>query len=112
MRVMYLCDAVRTPIGRFGDRSPRCAPTIWPLTDQSVDGEHRVYWTEVDEVFFGCAKKAGEDNRTGRAGAGCWRACPKRAGYGPELNRLCESGSRGGRLPRPANSNRPKSISQ
>src|SRR3954454_15583806 len=65
MRDVFICDAVRTPIGRFGGALAKvraddlAAVPIKALMakDPGLD------WSQVDEVFFGCANQAGEDNR-------------------------------------------------
>ena len=65
MREVFICDAIRTPIGRFGGglaavRADDLAATpIKALMERNPS----VQWDEVDEVFFGCANQAGEDNR-------------------------------------------------
>src|SRR5580693_3800970 len=50
----YLCDGVRTPFGRYGAALPLRA------LQQRNPG---VDWTRIDDVYFGCANQAGEDNR-------------------------------------------------
>ncbi|MFN6942333.1 MAG: 3-oxoadipyl-CoA thiolase, partial [Parvibaculum sp.] len=61
----YICDAVRTPIGRYGGSlaSVRAddlgAVPLMALMARNPD----VNWGRVDDVIFGCANQAGEDNR-------------------------------------------------
>ena len=61
----FICDAVRTPIGRYGGalasvRADDLAAI--PLT-ALMERNPRVDWTKVDDLIFGCANQAGEDNR-------------------------------------------------
>lgn len=61
----YICDAVRTPIGRYGGSlsSVRAddlgAIPLRALVARNPD----VQWEQVDDVLYGCANQAGEDNR-------------------------------------------------
>ncbi len=89
----FICDYVRTPIGRFaGALSAVRADDLGavPLTAlQARNGG--VDWEAVDEVIFGCANQAGEDNRN------VARMCTLLAGLpqtvpGATINRLCGSG--------------------
>src|SRR5690606_12791630 len=65
MRPVFICDAIRTPIGRYGGAlaSVRAddlgAVPIKALMQRSP----KVDWAAVDEVYYGCANQAGEDNR-------------------------------------------------
>ena len=64
-REVFLCDAVRTPIGRFGGalalmRTDDLAAV--PLKALQARNPN-VDWSRLDDVFFGCANQAGEDNR-------------------------------------------------
>ena len=65
MRDVYICDAIRTPIGRFGGglsavrADDLAAVPIKALMERNPS----VDWSAVDEVFLGCANQAGEDNR-------------------------------------------------
>ena len=65
MRDVFICDAVRTPIGRYGGSLARvraddlAARPIKALMARNP----KVDWSRLDEVFFGCANQAGEDNR-------------------------------------------------
>ena len=65
MRDVYICDAIRTPIGRFGGGlSTVRADDLAALPIKALmERNPSVNWDEVDEVFFGCANQAGEDNR-------------------------------------------------
>src|SRR3979490_3449637 len=64
-RDVFLCDAVRTPIGRYAGALAKvrtddlAAVPIRALVRRNP----KVDWAELDEVVFGCANQAGEDNR-------------------------------------------------
>ena len=93
MRDAYICDAARTPIGRYGGvlakvRTDDLAATpIKALVKRNA----KVDWSEVDEVFLGCANQAGEDNRNVARMALLLAGLPDSIG-GVTLNRLCASG--------------------
>lgn len=88
----YICDAVRTPFGRYGGALSSVRPDdlgavpIKALMERNRD----VNWAEVDDVLYGCANQAGEDNRNvGRMSAllaGLPTDVP-----GTTINRLCGS---------------------
>ena len=89
----FICDAIRTPIGRYGGAlSPvrtddLAAIPIATLMERNPD----VDWNSVDDVIYGCVNQAGEDNRNiGRMAlllAGMPESVP-----GATVNRLCGSG--------------------
>ncbi len=89
----YFCDAVRTPIGRYGGAlssvraDDLAAIPIKALIDRNPD----VDWGELDDVILGCANQAGEDNRNLARMAGLLAGLPDSSG-GVTLNRLCGSG--------------------
>lgn len=92
MNEVFLCDAVRTPFGRYGGAlssiraDDLAAIPIRALTERNPN----VDWATVDDVIFGCANQAGEDNRNvGRMAlllAGLPDVVP-----GTTINRLCGS---------------------
>jgi 3-oxoadipyl-CoA thiolase len=90
---VFVCDAVRTPIGRFGGSLAKvrtddlAATPIKALVARRPDLD----WSEVDEVFFGCANQAGEDNRNVARMALLLAGLPETV-PGQTLNRLCASG--------------------
>lgn len=92
-RDVFLCDAVRTPIGRYGGglaktRTDDLAATpIRALMERNREAD----WGQVDEVFFGCANQAGEDNRNVARMAALLAGLPQEV-PGTTLNRLCASG--------------------
>jgi acetyl-CoA acyltransferase len=93
MSEAYICDALRTPIGRYGGSLSSVRPDdlgAVPLK-ALVARNAAVDWDAVDDVIFGCANQAGEDNRNvARMSlllAGLSSAVP-----GTTINRLCGSG--------------------
>ena len=64
MRDVFICDAVRTPIGRFGGSLAKVrADDLAAVPIKALMASIPLDWSAVDEVFFGCANQAGEDNR-------------------------------------------------
>src|SRR5438067_2544242 len=65
MRDVFICDAVRTPIGRFGGALAKVrADDLAAAPIKALMAKHPgLDWSLVDEVFYGCANQAGEDNR-------------------------------------------------
>ena len=62
----FICDYVRTPIGRFGGALAGVRADdlgAVPLQGALMARNAAVDWAAVDEVYFGCANQAGEDNR-------------------------------------------------
>ncbi len=93
MRDVYVCDAVRTPIGRFGGSLARvraddlAAAPIKALMARNP----KVDWAALDEVSLGCANQAGEDNRNVARMALLLAGLPETI-PGLTVNRLCASG--------------------
>ncbi|PKP11307.1 MAG: 3-oxoadipyl-CoA thiolase [Bacteroidetes bacterium HGW-Bacteroidetes-4] len=93
MNEVYICDAVRTPIGRYGGVLSSVRPddlAAIPLKTL-MERYPQIDWNEVDDVLLGCANQAGEDNRN------VARMALLLAGYpvtipGATINRLCGSG--------------------
>lgn len=89
----YICDAVRTPIGRYGGAlaSMRAddlgAVPLMALMARNPD----VNWARVDDVIFGCANQAGEDNRNVARMSSLLAGLPEGV-PGSTVNRLCGSG--------------------
>ena len=92
MKAVYICDAIRTPFGRYGGalagvRADDLAAV--PIADLRTRNPH-LDVTRIDDVIFGCANQAGEDNRNvGRMAlllAGLPQEVP-----GSTVNRLCGS---------------------
>src|SRR3954470_3358280 len=93
MTQAYICDAVRTPIGRYGGSLAHVrADDLAAIPIRAlIERNRQVDWTEVDDVILGCANQAGEDNRNLARMAGLLAGLPDRSG-GVTLNRLCGSG--------------------
>jgi 3-oxoadipyl-CoA thiolase len=93
MRPVFLCDAARTPIGRYGGALSKvraddlAAIPIRELVKRNSGAD----WCAVDEVMLGCANQAGEDNRNVARMASLLAGLPESV-PGTTLNRLCGSG--------------------
>jgi 3-oxoadipyl-CoA thiolase len=89
----FICDAIRTPIGRYGGALKDVRPDdlaaipLRALKERNQD----IDWSALDDVIFGCANQAGEDNRNvarmAALLAGLGTGAP-----GTTVNRLCGSG--------------------
>ena len=90
---VFICDAVRTPIGRFGGSLAKVrADDLGAAPIKALMAKHPgLDWSQVDEVFFGCANQAGEDNRNVARMALLLAGMPDSV-PGQTLNRLCASG--------------------
>jgi 3-oxoadipyl-CoA thiolase len=93
MREVYICDAIRTPIGRFGGALATVrADDLAALPIKALmERNPSVNWQELDEVFLGCANQAGEDNRNVARMAALLAGLPASV-PGVTVNRLCASG--------------------
>ncbi len=93
MKAVFVCDAIRTPIGRYGRALATVRPddlaahVIRTLVERSGGAD----WNRLDEVYFGCANQSGEDNRNVARMATLLAGLPP-AVPGVTLNRLCASG--------------------
>lgn len=93
MQDAFICDAVRTPIGRYGGAlaSVRADDLAAVPLKALMERNPGVDWSAVDDLIYGCANQAGEDNRNvGRMAvllAGMPVGVP-----GTTVNRLCGSG--------------------
>ncbi|MGE8499889.1 MAG: 3-oxoadipyl-CoA thiolase [Pseudomonas sp.] len=92
-REVFICDAVRTPIGRLnGGLSAVRADDLAAIPLKAlVERNPQVDWSAVDEVFMGCANQSGEDNRNVARMALLLAGLPETV-PGVTLNRLCASG--------------------
>jgi 3-oxoadipyl-CoA thiolase len=93
LREVFLCDAVRTPIGRYGGALAKVRTddlAAIPLK-ALVARNPKVDWAALDEVVFGCANQAGEDNRNVARMALLLAGLPDGV-PGVTVNRLCGSG--------------------
>src|SRR5467141_752289 len=90
---VFVCDAVRTPIGRFGGALAKVrADDLAAAPIKALMARHpKLDWTAVDEVYFGCANQAGEDNRNVARMALLLAGLPESI-PAITLNRLCSSG--------------------
>ncbi len=93
MTEAFICDAVRTPIGRYaGALSGVRADDLAAIPIRALKNRnHQVDWAALDDVILGCANQAGEDNRNLARMAGLLAGLPDSSG-GVTLNRLCGSG--------------------
>ncbi|HVY59790.1 MAG TPA: 3-oxoadipyl-CoA thiolase [Xanthobacteraceae bacterium] len=93
MRDVFLCDAVRTPIGRYGGALAKVrADDLAAVPIRALRERHpNVDWSRLDEVFLGCANQAGEDNRNVARMALLLAGFPDSV-PGVTVNRLCASG--------------------
>jgi acetyl-CoA C-acetyltransferase len=93
MQDAYICDAVRTPIGRYGGalKDVRADDLAAIPLRELMARNPQVDWTQVDDVILGCANQAGEDNRNVARMALLLAGLPQDVG-GVTVNRLCGSG--------------------
>jgi 3-oxoadipyl-CoA thiolase len=93
MRDVFVCDAVRTPIGRYGGSLARVrADDLAAQPIRTLMARYpKVDFSQVDEVYFGCANQAGEDNRNVARMALLLAGLPDSI-PGITVNRLCASG--------------------
>ena len=93
MNEVYICDAIRTPVGRYGGAlssvraDDLAAIPLKALMDRNPDMD----WNAIDDIYMGCANQAGEDNRN------VARMSSLLAGFSETVpastvNRLCGSG--------------------
>src|SRR5437868_4301938 len=93
MRDVFICDATRTPIGRYGGALAKvrtddlAAVPIRALVARNAKAD----WSRLDDVYFGCANQAGEDNRNVARMALLLAGLPDSI-PGITVNRLCASG--------------------
>ena len=93
MKEAFICDAIRTPVGRYGGAlsSVRAddlgAVPLRALMERNKD----VDWNAVDDLIFGCANQAGEDNRNVARMSALLAGLPEGV-PGSTINRLCGSG--------------------
>ena len=93
MRDVFICDAVRTPVGGYGGSlsTVRTDDLAAIPLKTLMDRNSSVQWDEVDDVMMGCANQAGEDNRN-VARMGLLLAGYSHTIAGVTINRLCGSG--------------------
>ena len=93
MREAYICDYIRTPIGRFGGSlsSVRADDLGAVPLKALMERNGAIDWEAVDDVLYGCANQAGEDNRNVARMSALLAGLPQ-AVPGATINRLCGSG--------------------
>src|SRR4051794_16703420 len=93
MRDVFVCDAVRTPIGRFGGSlAKERTDDLAAAPIKALMARHPgLDWSRLDEVFLGCANQAGEDNRNVARMALLPAGLPETV-PGVTVSRLCASG--------------------
>ncbi|MDR8035727.1 3-oxoadipyl-CoA thiolase [Burkholderia cenocepacia] len=89
----YICDAIRTPIGRYGGalKDVRADDLGAVPLKALIERNRDVDWAAIDDVVYGCANQAGEDNRNVARMSALLAGLPT-AVPGTTLNRLCGSG--------------------
>jgi acetyl-CoA acyltransferase len=92
MTTAYICDAIRTPFGRYGGAlsSVRTDDLAAIPIKTLVERNATVDWNALDDVIYGCANQAGEDNRNVGRMALLLAGLPKEI-PGSTVNRLCGS---------------------
>jgi len=93
MKHAFICDAIRTPIGRYGGALKDVrADDLGAIPLRAlIERNPGVDWAAVDDVLFGCANQAGEDNRNVARMSALLAGLPAEVG-GATINRLCGSG--------------------
>ena len=93
MTQAFICDAIRTPIGRYGGAlSSVRTDDLGAIPIRALMARHpKLDWQAVDDVFYGCANQAGEDNRNVAHMASLLAGLPVGV-PGATINRLCGSG--------------------
>ena len=93
MTEAFICDAIRTPIGRYGGAlSGVRADDLGAIPLKALmERNPQVDWTAVDDIIYGCANQAGEDNRNVARMSGLLAGLPIEV-PGTTVNRLCGSG--------------------
>ena len=93
MNDAFICDAIRTPIGKFGGAlsSIRADDLAALSLKELINRNRRVDWELLEEVVFGCANQAGEDNRNVARMSLLLAGLPEST-PGITINRLCASG--------------------
>ncbi|OXJ18642.1 MULTISPECIES: 3-oxoadipyl-CoA thiolase [Burkholderia] len=89
----YICDAIRTPIGRYGGalKDLRADDLGAVPLKALIERNRDVDWAAIDDVIYGCANQAGEDNRNVARMSSLLAGLPTDV-PGTTLNRLCGSG--------------------
>jgi acetyl-CoA acyltransferase len=93
MNEAFICDAIRTPIGRYGGalKDVRADDLGAVPLRELMKRNPGVQWDQVDDVIYGCANQAGEDNRNVARMSALLAGLPQEV-PGTTINRLCGSG--------------------
>jgi acetyl-CoA C-acetyltransferase len=93
MTEAFICDAIRTPIGRYGGALKDVrADDLGAIPLRALKERNpSVQWDQVDDVFYGCANQSGEDNRNVARMSLLLAGLPQEV-PGTTINRLCGSG--------------------
>ncbi|WP_144109974.1 3-oxoadipyl-CoA thiolase [Paraburkholderia sp. BCC1886] len=93
MNDAFICDAIRTPIGRYGGalKDVRADDLGAVPIKALIERNPAVDWRALDDVIYGCANQAGEDNRNVARMSALLAGLPTEA-PGATINRLCGSG--------------------
>ena len=93
MKDAFICDAIRSPIGRFGGSlsSIRADDLAALSLKELMLRNNSIDWEDIDEVIFGCANQSGEDNRNVARMSLLLAGLPQKV-PGITINRLCASG--------------------
>lgn len=93
MTEAFICDAIRTPIGRYaGSLAPVRADDLGAVPIKALMARNPgLDWSALDDVIFGCANQAGEDNRNVARMSSLLAGLPDTVA-GTTINRLCGSG--------------------
>ena len=93
MKDAFICDAIRSPIGRFGGSlsSIRADDLAALSLKELMIRNNSIDWEDIDEVIFGCANQSGEDNRNVARMSLLLAGLPQTV-PGITINRLCASG--------------------
>ncbi len=90
--VVFICDYLRTAIGRFGGALAQVRPDdLGAVPLKALMSRHAIDWAELDDVIFGCANQAGEDNRNVARMSVLLAGLPEGVSA-TTVNRLCGSG--------------------
>ncbi len=93
MNTAYICDAIRTPFGRYGGAlaSVRTDDLGAIPLSALMERNAQVDWEAITDIIYGCANQAGEDNRNVARMSGLLAGLPVSL-PGSTVNRLCGSG--------------------
>ena len=93
MNNAFICDAIRTPIGRYGGTLASVRPDdLGAIPLKALMARNpQVDWASVEDIIYGCANQAGEDNRNVARMSGLLAGLPVEV-PGTTVNRLCGSG--------------------